>query len=197
MLNARFRHTAGTRTHFMLRMIVVFILLVQQDLQDLILALIIRVVIRIILVVITGTWTFGQQVPEPTGFRGYDTVVLSLDDAVAGFRRPATVQYAASTAGRATTASGTSALTATFLCPLDGGGSDIPRSAAATSNATGTASTAVTAVGADAADGTAAQRGRLRGLLKRTEGEGITEGVSCADRGRAERAQGTAVGCHR
>lgn len=130
------------------------------------LVLIIRIVIRIILAVFAGTRALGQQVPQPTRLGGYGTVILSLDGTAGPRRR---VVH-----GTATVASRTSALITLFRS-LDG------RRGGVTSDATN-----VAAVGADAG-GIATQRGRLRGLLKRTKGERITEGVSSADR-RTERS---------
>lgn len=165
MLHARLWHVARTRTHFMLRMIVVFVWLVQQIFQYSVIVLIIRIIIRIILAVFASTRPFDQQVSQSTRFGRYGTVILGLDGAASPRRR---VVH-----GTTTVTSRTSALV-TLFCSLDSRRSGV------------TADTTAT-IGADTAGGIA-QRGRLRGLLKRTEGERITEGMNSTDRGRTERS---------
>jgi len=147
-------------------MIVVFVWLVQQIFQYSVIVLIIRIIIRIILAVFASTRSFDQQISQSTRFGRYGTVILGLDGAASPRRR---VVH-----GTATVASRTSAL-ATLFRSLD-------------SRRSGVTADAATAIGADTAGGIATQRGRLRGLLKRTEGERITEGMNSTDRGRTERS---------
>lgn len=141
------------------------------------LVLALGIVTRIVLSFLTSTTAaLGQQVSQPTGLGGNDTVlsfdngrgslggdrrrgggiigprVVSLDDGLVG-------------GGRATTGPG-GALP--FVLPL---GRQSGRRSVGTNTTT---------------SGAVRQRGGR--LLKRTEGEGITEGVSGVGRGRAERA---------
>lgn len=139
------------------------------------------IVTRIVLSFLTSTTALGQQVSQSTGLGGHDTV-LSFDDGrgslsrgrcLCDSRRPSngggigppvvSLDDGLVGGGRAT---GGGALP--FVLPL---GRQSGRRSVGTNTTT---------------SGAVRQRGGR--FLKRTEGEGITEGVSGVGRGRAERA---------
>lgn len=142
------------------------------------LVLALGIVTRIVLSFLTSTTALGQQVSQSTGLGGHDTV-LSFDNGRGSLGR----------CGRDRRRGG--GIIGPRVVSLDdglvGGGRATGRGGALPLVLPLGRQSGRRSVGTNTTTSGAVRQGGGR-LLKRTEGEGITEGVSGVGRGRAERA---------